>query len=198
MNANLILLVTIGVLASCGVYLVLERSVTKMLLGLLLFSNAVNLLVLTVSGAAGGPPIVGRQSEVSDTIADPLAQAVILTAIVITMGLSAFVLALGYRSYTMTTRDRVERDPEDVKVARRRSLADAPDRDRSDDPDTGAPRPSGDAFDARGNPIPIAELVNQEDIEGYEDLHTGGLDRRELARRHARRSKELAGRRGDG
>jgi multicomponent Na+:H+ antiporter subunit C len=190
MNANFVLLVVIGVLVSSGVYLVLERSITKMLLGLVLFGNAVNLLILTVGGADGAPAIVGRDSRVSDTMADPLAQAMILTAIVITMGLAAFVLALGYRSFTMTTRDIVEDDPEDVKVAARRARADAPDRDRSDDPETGAATPLGDAFDAHGNPIPLEKIPNREDIEGYEDLHTGRLDRRELAER------ELA-RRGD-
>ncbi|WP_068278608.1 Na(+)/H(+) antiporter subunit C [Aldersonia kunmingensis] len=182
MSANLVLLVVIGVLVSCGVYLILERSVTKMLLGLVLFGNAVNLLILTVGGADGAPAIVGRESEVSERMSDPLAQAMILTAIVITMGVAAFVLALGYRSFTMTTQDTVEDDPEDLKVASRRSRADAPDRDRSDDPETGAATPLGDAFDAHGNPIPLDQLPSLEDIEGYEELH-GGVDRRETAQR---------------
>jgi multicomponent Na+:H+ antiporter subunit C len=175
MTANIVLLVVIFVLVTCGVYLVLERSITKMLLGIILFGNAVNLLILTVGGTDGAAPIVGRTSAVHDTMADPLAQAMILTAIVITMGLSAFVLALGYRSFAQTTKDQVENDPEDVKVATRRSRADAPDQDRSDDPVTGEPSVVGDAFDARGNPIPLDELKNIEDIECYEDLHTGDL-----------------------
>ena len=87
-------------------------------------------------------------------MADPLAQAMVLTAIVITMGVSAFVLALGYRSFRLFTQDRVEDDPEDVKVASRRSPADEPDYDRTDDPETGEPTLLGDAFDAQGNPIP--------------------------------------------
>lgn len=172
MSANLVLLIVIGVLVSCGVYLMLERSLTKMLLGMVLFGNAVNLLILTMGGPDGDPPIVGRSS--AGTMADPLAQAMILTAIVITMGVSAFVLALGYRSYTLTTKDRVENDPEDTRVIARRSRADAPDQDRSDDPVTGEPSIVGDAFDAAGNPIPIEQLKNLEDIECYEDLHDGG------------------------
>ncbi|HEY5856118.1 MAG TPA: Na(+)/H(+) antiporter subunit C [Aldersonia sp.] len=177
MTANVVLLAVIGGLVSCGVYLILERSITRMLLGLILFGNGVNLLILTMAGGDGSPAIVGRTSAGHDTMADPLAQAMVLTAIVITMGLSAFVLALGYRSFRLTTQDRVEDDPEDVKVASRRSPADAPDHDRTDDPATGDPTPFGDAFDAHGNPIPLEELVNLEDIECYDELHTGEIRR---------------------
>ncbi|KAA0022162.1 Na(+)/H(+) antiporter subunit C [Antrihabitans cavernicola] len=176
MSVNLGFLIIIGVLISGGVYLMLERSITKMLLGMVLFGNAVNLLILTVGGPAGNPPIVGMSTAIHDTMADPLAQAMVLTAIVITMGVSAFVLALGYRSYTLTTKDQVENDPEDIKIKERRSRADAPDQDRSDDPVTGEPSIGGDAFDAKGNPIPLEELTNLEDIECYEDLHTGIFD----------------------
>ncbi|MCX5041921.1 Na(+)/H(+) antiporter subunit C [Aldersonia sp. NBC_00410] len=182
MSANLVLLMVVGVLVACGVYLVLERSVTKMLIGLILIGNGVNLLILTLGGPDGSPPIVGRGSAVRDTMADPLAQAMILTAIVITMGVAAFVLALGYRAFTLTTKDTVEDDPEDLKVAARRSRAEAPDRDRSDDPETGDATPLGDAFDANGNPIPLDRIPSREDIEGYEDLHTGGLARSRISR----------------
>lgn len=176
MTANLGMLIVAGALAACGVYLLLERSITKMLLGLLLFGNGVNILLLTVGGPPGNPPIVGRNTSIHETMADPLAQAMILTAIVITMGIAAFVLALAYRSYTLNTRDDVENDPEDTKVSKRRSMAEAPDRDRSDDPVTGEPSFGGDAFDSRGNPIPIEELKNIEDLECYEDLHEGDFD----------------------
>ncbi|MDZ7930047.1 MAG: Na(+)/H(+) antiporter subunit C [Rhodococcus sp. (in: high G+C Gram-positive bacteria)] len=176
MTADLGMLIITGVLVASGVYLLLERSITKMLLGLLLFGNGVNLLLLTVGGPAGAPPIVGRDNAVNQEMADPLAQAVILTAIVITMGIAAFVLALAYRSFTLNTKDDVENDPEDTKVSRRRSMAEAPDRDRSDDPVTGEPSFGGDAFDSKGNPIPIEQLVNREDLECYEDLHDGDFD----------------------
>ncbi|WP_433758523.1 Na(+)/H(+) antiporter subunit C [Nocardia sp. CA-135398] len=116
MSANLTLLILIGIHVACGVYLILERAVSKMLLGMILFGNAVNLLILTVGGSDGRPPIRG---EGEDT-ADPLAQAMVLTAIVITMGLAAFVLALAYRSYILTTTDTVQNDPEDAEVAARR------------------------------------------------------------------------------
>ena len=74
-----------------------------MLLGLLLVGNGVNLLILTVGGPSGNPPIRGRTSDGETTTADPLAQGMILTAIVISMGIAAFVLALTYRSYRLST-----------------------------------------------------------------------------------------------
>lgn len=176
MTANITLLAVVGVLVATGVYLLLERSIIKMLLGLLLAGNGINLLLLTLGGPAGHAPIVGVESDVEPDMADPLAQAMILTAIVITMGVAAFVLALTYRSYTYRARDEIENDPEDTLVSQRRSLADLPSRDRSDDPLTGIPSKSGDAFDAAGNPIPLDQLKNIEDIEAYEDLHDGDFD----------------------
>ncbi|MGW4088442.1 Na(+)/H(+) antiporter subunit C [Nocardia sp. NPDC004750] len=119
MTANLTLLVVIGILVACGVYLLLERAVSKMLLGLILFGNAVNLLILTAGGGRGKPPIRGTAD--TEEMADPLAQAMLLTAIVITMGIAAFVLALAYRAYMLTTSDDVANDQEDVDVARRRA-----------------------------------------------------------------------------
>ena len=110
-------LVLIGGLTSAGVYLLLERNLTRMLLGLLLIGNAINLLILTVGGPSGNPPVRGRTSDGETTTADPLAQGMILTAIVITMGIAAFVLALAYRSYRLTTAEEVSDDPEDTRVS---------------------------------------------------------------------------------
>ena len=118
MTTYLIPLILIGGLTSAGVYLLLERSLTRMLLGLLLIGNAINLLILTVGGPSGNPPIRGRTSNGETTTADPLAQGMILTAIVITMGIAAFVLALAYRSYRLTTVEDVGPDPEDVRVSK--------------------------------------------------------------------------------
>ena len=112
----LVPLVIIGGLTSCGVYLLLSRNLTRMLLGLLLVGNAVNLLILTVGGETGNPPIRGRTSGSETTTADPLAQGMILTAIVIAMGIAAFVLALTYRSFRLTTQEEVDTDPEDARL----------------------------------------------------------------------------------
>jgi multicomponent Na+:H+ antiporter subunit C len=139
-TAPLIGLVLIGVLTSCGVYLLLERNLTRMLLGLLLIGNAVNLLILTVGGAAGNPPIHDKVSAGRATTADPLVQAMILTAIVITMGVAAFVLALAYRSYRITTAEDVSNDPEDTRVAQQKEdeqqedVAHPPRRRQADEP----------------------------------------------------------------
>ncbi|MEV0331271.1 Na(+)/H(+) antiporter subunit C [Nocardia sp. NPDC050717] len=125
MSANLILLIVIGALTACGVYLLLERVVSKMLLGMILLSNAVNLLILTVGGGPDGkPPILGGSDTSPEGMADPLAQAMVLTAIVITMGLAAFVLALAYRSYMLTTSEDVRNDPEDEQIAATREQED--------------------------------------------------------------------------
>jgi multicomponent Na+:H+ antiporter subunit C len=125
-TANLTLLILIGVLVACGVYLILERAVSKMLLGMILFGNAVNLLILTVGGSSGRPPIHDADNP-RELMADPLSQAMVLTAIVITMGLAAFVLALAYRSYSLTTMEDVQNDREDVDIAARREREDPED-----------------------------------------------------------------------
>jgi multicomponent Na+:H+ antiporter subunit C len=146
MTTYLVPLVLIGALTSCGVYLLLQRNLTRMLLGLLLIGNALNLLILTVGGASGNPPVRGRASAGATTTADPLAQGMILTAIVITMGIAAFVLALTYRSYRLTTAEEVDNDPEDARVSKLSDKDDvaADEDDTAEDlhevfPDTDAP-----------------------------------------------------------
>jgi multicomponent Na+:H+ antiporter subunit C len=117
MTTFLVPLVLMGGLTSVGVYLLLERNLIRMLLGLLLIGNAVNLLILIVGGPSGNPPVRGRTSDGETMTADPLAQGMILTAIVISMGIAAFVLSLIYRTYRLTTEDDVINDPEDTRVS---------------------------------------------------------------------------------
>jgi multicomponent Na+:H+ antiporter subunit C len=117
MTTALVPLLLIGVMTSSGVYLLLERNLTRMLLGLLLIGNAINLLILSVGGSSGHPPIYERASAGRGADADPLVQGMILTAIVITLGVAAFVLALAYRSYRLTTAEEVSDDPEDTRVS---------------------------------------------------------------------------------
>ncbi|WP_144715446.1 Na(+)/H(+) antiporter subunit C [Curtobacterium pusillum] len=119
MTVTLVLVIAMAVLFSCGVYLLLERSLTRMLLGFLLLGNALNLLLLTMSGAAGDPPI----GTTSKGIADPLPQAFALTAIVITFAVSAFLLALIHRSWKLSRADEVEVDEADVAIGRERDEA---------------------------------------------------------------------------
>jgi len=141
-------LILIGGLATAGVYLLTERNLTRLLLGLLLVGNAVNLLILTVGGPAGNPPIDGRTSAGQTGTADPLAQAMILTAIVITMGVAAFVLALAYRSYRLTTDDDVADDDEDTRVLQTAEQVSGPaDLPVDDTPTPGAEEPRPAALD---------------------------------------------------
>jgi multicomponent Na+:H+ antiporter subunit C len=115
MSPDLVLVVTIGVLFAAGVYLLLERSLTRVLIGVILIGNGANLLFLVAGGAAGRPPIVGRGSG---PMSDPLPQAMVLTAIVITLGMTAFLLALAYRSWQLHRHDEVQDDVEDRRIAR--------------------------------------------------------------------------------
>lgn len=110
---SLVLVAVVGVLVATGVILLLERSLTRVLLGVILISNGVNVLIL-LSGAPGEAPLVGTTP--ADRMSDPLAQAMILTAIVITLGLAAFLLAVAYRSWLLTAHDEVRDDPEDRQI----------------------------------------------------------------------------------
>lgn len=158
MQANLFLLIGSGVLIACGVYLILDRAMTRMILGVLLIGNGANLLILQSGGQAGSPPILGRDSEAATQMADPLAQAMILTAIVISMALAGFMLSLAYRQYRYRTDDIIERDEEDRAIASRPTTPSAaPDHDASDDPETGRLSGSGDAFGPRSFENPVKE-----------------------------------------
>ncbi|MFP5282688.1 MAG: Na(+)/H(+) antiporter subunit C [Actinomycetes bacterium] len=116
MSPNLTLVLISGMLVAAGVYLMLERSLTRILVGILLTSNGVNVMFLVASGAAGGAPIIGvtPQQEMSD----PLPQAMVLTAIVITLGSTAYLLAMAYRSFQLNGHDEVADDVEDAAIRR--------------------------------------------------------------------------------
>ena len=163
MVANLFLLLAAGTMVAAGVYLVLDRAMTKMMLGLLLIGNGANLLILQAGGGAGAPPIEGRNSEAHEgLIADPLAQAMILTAIVISMAMTAFILTLAYRQYRYRTADVIEDDVEDAAIAARPTpAAAAPDHDASDDPETGSPTSEGDTFGPRSFEAPVKGEVDE-------------------------------------
>jgi multicomponent Na+:H+ antiporter subunit C len=116
MTANLMLIAVVGVMVGCGVTLVLERSLTRILVGFVLIGNGLNVLFLVASGPAGAAPILGLSG---DPMADPLPQAMALTAIVITLGTTAFGLALAYRAWQLTGTDDVQDDLEDDLIRRR-------------------------------------------------------------------------------
>ena len=114
MTANLTLAILAGCLVAGGVYLLLERSLTRILIGVIMASNGVNVLFLVASGRAGGAPIIGMTPE--GDMADPLPQAMVLTAIVITLATSAFVLTMAYRSFQLRGNDEVADDLEDARI----------------------------------------------------------------------------------
>ena len=151
-SPNLVLVAVVVVLVAAGVYLILERSLTRVLVGVLILSNGINLLkrkssplaalasttrpsVHPASASANGvsttsmaslssarppprPPLFDPDAG-DEGMADPLPQAMILTAIVITLGLSAFLATLAYRSWQLNRHDEVQDDLEDRRVAAR-------------------------------------------------------------------------------
>ena len=117
MNASMTLIVIMAVLFAAGVYAMMERSLTRVLIGFLLLGNATNLLLLIVMGAPGIAPFYGSGDP--EEMSDPLPQALTLTAIVITFAVSAFLLALIYRSWQLGEADIVEDDEVDIAVRER-------------------------------------------------------------------------------
>ena len=126
----LVLALCVGVLYACGAYLMLQRTLTRIVMGLALTGHGANLLLLMAGGRAGQPPLIAdgddgvvdgavgtAAAEGATTFADPLPQAMALTAIVITFGIMAFLLALAYRSWTLTHEDEAEDDIEDRRIA---------------------------------------------------------------------------------
>ena len=102
-------------LFATGTYLVLQRELTRMLIGLSLLSHGANVVLLVATRDRGQPTFVDGRDDPS-TFLDPLPQAFALTAIVITFGVTCFLLALAYRSWVLTQDDTVHDDPEDVRV----------------------------------------------------------------------------------
>jgi len=115
-TVNVTLLAVMGVLFATGIYLLLERSLTRVLLGIVLIGNGANLLILATGGIPGLAPLYVAGTPAGD-YSDPLPQALILTAIVITFAVTALMLAIIYRSWVIARRDEVVDDVEDRRVA---------------------------------------------------------------------------------
>ncbi len=114
---ELLLAIVIGVLYASAVYLILRRSLVKLLIGLALLSHATNLLIFTAAGLSrGGPPVIDPEAQtLAASAADPLPQALILTAIVISLGVIAFALALASRVYRVTGSDDLDQLSQEPK-----------------------------------------------------------------------------------
>lgn len=107
-------------LFSLGTWLLLQRELSRIIIGLGLIGHGANLLLLLSAGRRGGPVFAGADGD----LADPLPQAFALTAIVITFGVIAFLLALAWRSVELTGDDLVEDDVEDRRIAAQRDAQD--------------------------------------------------------------------------
>ncbi|CAN5785517.1 hypothetical protein BH23ACT5_BH23ACT5_08770 [soil metagenome] len=108
------LAVTVAILYGAGAYLMLQRNLSRIVIGLAVLGHGANLLLLMAGGRAGRAPLVGVDVGPAS---DPLPQALALTAIVITFGVSAYLLALAYRSWILSESDEVEDDVEDRRIA---------------------------------------------------------------------------------
>lgn len=105
-----VLAALVGCFFAAGVYLLLSRSVIRMLLGLVVFGNGVNLLIFTAGRLTeGAAPIVPPDLEQpAGVIANPLPQALILTAIVIGFAMFSFLLVLAFRAYQSLDADNTD------------------------------------------------------------------------------------------
>lgn len=108
---ELLLAVVIGVLYGTGIFMMLRRSLVKLILGLGLLGHASNLLLFSMGDLVrGAAPIIPEGEKVlTGPFADPLPQALILTAIVIGFGMQAFAIVLIRRVYQAVNTDDVDK-----------------------------------------------------------------------------------------
>ena len=124
---SLLIAFAAAMLAGCGTWLLLQRRLSRIIIGVGLLGHSANLLLLVSGGRRGTAPLIGVGDPAD--FADPLPQALALTAIVITFGVTTFLLALGFRAWQLSNDDVVEDDVEDRYIARRERL----DRDVADE-----------------------------------------------------------------
>jgi multicomponent Na+:H+ antiporter subunit C len=107
---EILLAVASGVLYMAGIYLMLRRRLAQLIVGLGLLSNGTNLLTFAVGGLTRAhPPVVpAGATQLAPPYADPVPQALVLTAIVIGFGLLAFSLVLAHRVHATTGTDDVD------------------------------------------------------------------------------------------
>lgn len=107
---ELILAITVGILYAAGVYMLLRRSMMKIIIGIVLIGQAANLLIFAVSGLErGSAPFIGASETSLSASADPLPQALVLTAIVIGFGVLAFFLVMVQQASHAVEADDLDR-----------------------------------------------------------------------------------------
>ena len=149
MSPTIVLTLTVAGLIAVGVYLLTSRHLSRVVLGVVVASNGVNLLIVAAAGAAGPSPVAGPGGEVTEeqlgSAADPLPQAFVLTAIVITFAVTAFGLAMAHRLGRLEADDVLR----DESPHRRARGVDAPDdrarTGRRGDPDESDVHPRDDS-----------------------------------------------------
>lgn len=103
---ELFMSVLIGLLFASAVYLMLSKSLLRIIIGTGLLSHGAHLMLLTMAGLKRGTvPLLGEQAK---AYVDPIPQALILTAIVISFGVTAFFLVLAYRAYQELGTDNID------------------------------------------------------------------------------------------
>ncbi|MBM7586245.1 multicomponent Na+:H+ antiporter subunit C [Bacillus pakistanensis] len=104
---EILMAIVIGFLFMSAVYLMLSKSLLRIIIGTGLLSHGAHLLILSVSGLKdkAAAPLLGEHAK---DYVDPLPQALILTAIVISFGVTAFFLVLAYRAYQELGTDNVD------------------------------------------------------------------------------------------
>ncbi|TQD40482.1 Na+/H+ antiporter subunit C [Haloflavibacter putidus] len=108
---ELLLALMVGVLYGAGLYMMLRRSLVKLIIGLIIIGNGANLLIFLLGRITKGqPPIIPEDAKVfAEIYADPLPQALILTAIVISFGLQSFAIILVKRAYQVVKTDDLDK-----------------------------------------------------------------------------------------
>jgi multicomponent Na+:H+ antiporter subunit C len=108
---QVVLAFLIGVLFAVAVYLMLRRTIARVIIGLALLTTATNLLIFTVGGLTrAAPPLIPEgHYQPTGPIADPMPQSLILTAIVIGFGVLAFMMVLAFRTTQVVVADDTDR-----------------------------------------------------------------------------------------
>jgi len=106
---EILLAILVGVLYTAGVYMLLRRSILKFIIGIIFLSNATNLLVFLSAGIVrGNPAFLDEPGGDIRKLADPLPQALVLTAVVIGLGIVVYLLAVKYRFFRETGSDDLD------------------------------------------------------------------------------------------
>jgi len=106
---EILMAILVGILYTAGVYMLLRRSILKFIIGIIFLGNATNLLVFLSAGLEAGKPVfLGGEEGDALAYADPLPQALVLTAVVIGLGIVVYLLAIKYRFFSETGSDDLD------------------------------------------------------------------------------------------